>query len=171
MSGPTTDGVAETPLITRRTLGVAMALATLAFGGLIVFGALEHSIGWDDRGPEPGYFPFRIGLTIIAASLVTLWQALRAVDGGQSAITQEQAKRVTAFVLPMLGFVLIATSLGMYVATIVYLVGVMWGQGGYRLLPSFAVGFGTAISLYLMFDKWLKVPLGKGPIEAMLGIH
>jgi hypothetical protein len=30
---------------------------------------------------------------------------------------------------------------------------------------------GSALVFYLLFDKWLKVPLMKGPIEAWLGIY
>ena len=46
------------------------------FGALIIKGALEFNVGWGDIGPEAGYFPFRIGILIVLASLVNLVRAL-----------------------------------------------------------------------------------------------
>lgn len=158
--------------MSRRGLGVLAALLTLAFGTVIILGATEFSVGWTERGPEPGYFPFWIGCVIVAGSLVTLAQALLARgDGTVPAITRGQAQRALTFLVPMTAFVAIAHLLGIYVATILYLFTVMVVQGGYGVALSSLVSVGTAVSLYLMFDKWLKVPLAKGPLEAWLGVH
>jgi hypothetical protein len=32
------------------------------------------------------------------------------------------------------------------------------------------VSLGTAVVLYLVFEKWFKVPLPKGPLENLLGL-
>ena len=32
------------------------------------------------------------------------------------------------------------------------------------------VSLGTAVVLYLVFEKWFKVPLPKGPLESLLGL-
>lgn len=162
----------EPMLISRRALGIGGALLTLAFGAAIILGANEFSIGWGERGPEPGYVPFWIGCVIVAGSAATLVQIVRDTAAGrESAITRGQAQRALSFLLPMIGFVLLTQVLGIYVASIIYLFAVMVFQGGYSLLLSAVLSVGTAISLYLMFDKWLKVPLAKGPIEALLGVY
>jgi Tripartite tricarboxylate transporter TctB family len=169
MSGP----IEDLPLLSRRALGVGVGLATLAFGATISFGALEFSIGWGERGPEPGYFPFWIGLVICAGSVATIIQAWfdRADAATAVALTRGQAQRALAFFLPMLAFVAVTHWLGLYVATILYLFGVMTWQGGYGVPAAGAVSLGTAVCLYLMFDTWLKVPLAKGPFEAWLRIY
>jgi hypothetical protein len=159
-------------LISRRGLGLLVALLTMAFGAVIILGATEFSVGWTERGPEPGYFPFWIGCVIVAGSLATLVQtALARDEGRQAAITHGQAQRALTFLLPMVAFVAVAHGLGIYVATILYLFLVMVFQGGYSVALSSLISVGTAVSLYFMFDKWLKVPLAKGPLEALLGIH
>jgi len=33
-----------------------------------------------------------------------------------------------------------------------------------------AVSVGTAVALFLVFERWFLVPLPKGPIEALLGV-
>jgi hypothetical protein len=71
----------------------------------------------------------------------------------------------------MLGFVVLSVFLGLYVALSLYLMGVMIFQGGYRPLKALAVGVGTAIISYVIFEVWFQVPLLKGPLEALLKIH
>eukprot|EP01034_Spumella_vulgaris_P046557 gene46557-58048_t len=59
-----------------------------------MFGSVEQGIGWGDAGPEPGYFPFYIGLMLSAASVangvltVVRWQALSIAFVSRSAFRQ-----------------------------------------------------------------------------------
>ena len=55
-------------LVTRLTMEVAVALFTAAIGAIAVFGSVGDGIGWDEAGPQSGYFPFYIGLIVIVAS-------------------------------------------------------------------------------------------------------
>ena len=162
----------ERVLVSRTTMEVATALATGAVGAAVVWGAAEHDIGWGDSGPGSGYFPFRIGILIVLASLVNLVVALpRRGSDGSAFITNVQMRSVLAFGLPILGFVILSVFLGLYVAAILYLALVMIFQGGYR--PLFAVGlaFAVAVAMRLIFPVWFKVPLLTGPLEALLGLY
>jgi hypothetical protein len=161
-------------LVSRRGLAIITALLAMGFGVSIVLGALEYSVGWDERGPEPGYFPFWMGLVVIAGAIGTLLEAVFSrTQATGVAISLDQTRRIAAFLLPMLGFLILAVTLklGLYVGMIAYLFTVMLWQGGYRLPMTAAVSFGTAGFFFLMFEHWLKVPLMKGPLEAWLGIH
>ena len=160
-------------ILSRSTFAIATALATMAFGGVIAYGALEHSIGWGDRGPETGYFPFRMGVIIMLASLVTLVEAImqRSIEKGEAALTSEQALRVAKFFVPMLAFLAVTSVAGIYVAMVLYLFAVMVWQGGYRFPVAATVSLGTSLSFYGLFERWLLVPLRKGPLEAWLGIY
>ena len=64
------------PLVTRLTMEIAVALFTATIGAIAVFGSVGDGIGWDVAGPQAGYFPFYIGLIVIAASLGALIQAV-----------------------------------------------------------------------------------------------
>lgn len=159
-------------LVSRLAMEVAVALAFLAVGATVTFGSMEFGTGWGDAGPQPGYFPFYIGLVIMAASVGTLVQAvLQHRDRRVSFLTRVQARRVAAFGLPMLGFVLLASGLGLYVALIVYLTATMIVQGRYPAWKALLVGLLTAVAFHVVFEVWFKVPLLKGPIEAWLRIH
>ncbi len=159
-------------LLSRFVMEAATALATALIGAIVCFGSLEFGIGWGDAGPQPGYFPFYVGLILIIASVINLLMGLlRHRDRRDAFLTAEQARRIVDFFVPMLLFVLISSFLGVYVGMILYLSGVMVFQGGYRLHKAIAVSLSAAVANYFLFEVWFKVPLLKGPLEAFLGIH
>lgn len=160
----------ERALVSRLTMEVATALVTMAFGIAVIWGALEHDIGWGDSGPAAGYFPFRIGVIIVLASLANIvYPVWRHRGEGTPFVTVEQARKVASFGLPMLGFVVVSVFLGLYVATVLYLFYCMVFQGGYRPLFALALGLGIAVAMRLIFPIWFKVPLLTGPLENWLG--
>ena len=159
-------------LVSRFTMEVVTALVTGLLGAIVCYGSTEFGTGWGDAGPEPGYFPFYVGLITIFASLFNLVMAFKHHrDRVEEFLTGEQARRVLAFFGPMVLFVLVASYLGIYVGMILYLVGAMVFQGGYRLPKAAAVGVITAIANYFLFEVWFQVPLLKGPLEPLIGIH
>jgi Tripartite tricarboxylate transporter TctB family len=162
----------ERALISRTTMEVATALVTGAVGAAVIWGSAEHDIGWGDSGPESGYFPFRIGVLIVLASLTNLVLALRRRGLDDTVfVTNVQMRSVLAFGLPIIGFVVLSLVLGLYVATILYLASVMIFQGGYRPLFAIGLALAVAVAMRLIFPIWFKVPLLTGPIEALLGLY
>ncbi len=159
-------------LVSRFAVEVATACLVMAVGALVCFGALEYGIGWGDAGPQPGYFPFYVGLIIVFASCGVLVQAiLQHRDRRETFLTYEQGGRILAFFAPMFGFLLLSLLLGMYVALTIYLCSVMVVQGGYRFPKAAAISVATALISYVVFEVWFLVPLLKGPLEAWLNIH
>jgi len=157
--------------LTRFAAEVVTALATLALGSAVVIGSREFGVGWNEGGPQPGTFPFYVGLLVVAASAGNLFLAWRKRRAGGAFVDAVQARRIAAFGLPLLGFVALSLTLGFYVATTLYLGGVMRIQGRYRWLTCIAVAIGTSVFFFVVLDVWFKVPLLKGPLEAALGLH
>jgi NADH:ubiquinone oxidoreductase subunit K len=151
----------------------ATALFTGLLGAIICYGSFEFGTGWGDAGPEPGYFPFYVGSIIVAASVFNLGAACvryrRAL--AEIFLSVEQGRRIFSFFGPMFLFVLVSSFLGIYVGMILYLFGVMVGQGGYRIPKAAAISVLTVVINYLLFEVWFQVPLLKGPVEAFLGLH
>lgn len=158
-------------MVTRFAAEIATALVTLALGGAIALGAFANGIRWTEAGPEPGAFPFYVGVLVVAASLGNLGWAWRKHHADGAFVTAVQAKRIAAFGVPLLGFVALSLTLGFYVATACYLCAVMRWQGRYRWTSSIAVALGTALFFFVVLEVWFKVPLLKGPLEAALRIH
>ncbi|MBQ0822008.1 tripartite tricarboxylate transporter TctB family protein [Microvirga sp. HBU67558] len=159
-------------MISRFSAEIGTATLTAGLGLAAVVGALEFGIGWGDAGPEPGAFPFYIGLLVVAASIGNLVHATVGRHGLQSVfLHKEEAKRVASFFVPMLAFVVVARLLGLYVATALYLAFVMRVQGKYRLAVSIASGIAAAVIFYFVLEVAFQVPLMKGPLEAALGLY
>ena len=79
---------------------MATALATGAVGAAVMWGAAEHDIGWGDSGPASGYFPFRIGILIVLASLVNLVARAPAARRRRFCIRHERADAKRARLRP-----------------------------------------------------------------------
>ena len=160
-------------LLSRFTMEVVTALLTGLTGSIVCYGSIEFGTGWGDAGPEPGYFPFYVGLIIIVASAFNLTMAFvhHRRDANEAFLTTEQGRRILSFFGPMFLFVLITSYLGIYVGMVLYLFGVMVYQGGYGIVKALAISVTTAIVNYFLFEVWFQVPLLKGPLEGLLGIH
>ena len=161
----------STPFISRFAVESAFALLTLAFGALIIKGALEFSIGWGDIGPEAGYFPFRVGTLIVLASLVNLVRAIlrRKELAAEVFLTREQTRHVVAFAVPVIALVGVAVGVGIYVATALYLLFTVGLVARHRSWLTIAISLGTPIVLFLLFEYVFLTPLLKGPLEHWLG--
>ena len=156
--------------ISRFAMEVVVALAVCIAGAVVVVGALEFGIRWSDAGPEAGYFPFYVGLLLIAGGLGALVQAVLARPDSVF-LDRVQLQRLASFFVPMTIFVIVSVFLGLYVGTAVYLLVVMRFQGGYRWPFSLLVSLGTVLFFFVIFELWFKVPLLKGPLEELLGIY
>jgi hypothetical protein len=84
---------------------------------------------------------------------------------------REQALRVVAFFVPIVLFVVASLTLGIYVATALYLMLTMWLQGGYRLPISAASGVAASVFFFVVLEYFFQVPLLKGPLEAAIGLY
>lgn len=58
-----------------------------------------------------------------------------------------------------------------YIASAAYVAFNARFRGGYRVLTSLAIGIAFSALLYAVFELAFKVPLLKGPLEPLLGIH
>ena len=163
--------MADNAHVTRFAAEAVTALVTLALGSAVVIGAREYGTGWNEGGPEPGTFPFYVGLLVVAASAGNLLLAWHKRRAGGIFVDAAQTRRIAAFGLPLLGFVALSVTLGFYVATILYLAGVMRIQGRYRFAACVAVAIGTSAFFFIVLEVWFKVPLLKGPLEALVGLH
>jgi hypothetical protein len=158
------------PLVSRFALEVGFACLSMAFGAVVVVGALEFSIGWGEIGPEAGYFPFRIGTIIILASLVNLARAVtRRRALGESVLNQEEGRRLAAFAIPILIYVGVAILLGIYVASALYVLFSVGLVARHRLPVTLGVAVGFPLALFVLFEVVFRMPLLKGPLEAVFG--
>jgi putative tricarboxylic transport membrane protein len=155
-----------------RRKGAELGVAAFFFliGAIVIYDSVRLGFGWQEiHGPRPGYFPFIIGVIMCVASLVNLVQAMRVKDD-KPFVEVGQLKLVLAVLVPTALFALAVTWIGIYVSAVLFIGFFMRWLGKYPWWKVVAVGFGTSAVLYLVFEKWFKVPLPKGPLENLLGL-
>jgi putative tricarboxylic transport membrane protein len=192
--------------ISRRTAEIATAVAVALTGAVVVAESLTHDIGWNETGPGSGYFPFRVGLLLVAAAVVGAWQSRgtgsaslgQTVRGtspaslGQtvrgtgpasleshasgpvgtiSFVTREELGRSLSVFWPTAALVVAMFPLGCYLPSGAYLAWMMRRHGGHGWLLSAAHGAAVMVAFFLVFDLWFRVPLAKGPLEALFSIY
>jgi len=155
---------------------IVVAAIFLAFGALVVYDSRRLGASWGSDGPQAGYFPFYIGSIICISAIVNLVTAAgRKGDGAKPFVNREQLKMVLVVMVPYAVYVgLIANPvypLGIYEASVIFIAAFMRFLGKYSWLKIAVVSIATMVAFFLMFEVWFKVPLPKGPIEALLGFQ
>jgi len=161
-----------------RVWEIVVAGLFLVAGALVVYDSRRLGSTWGSDGPQAGYFPFYIGVIIIVASVINLVTALgaRAKEAGDKPfVNREQLRMVLIVMIPYSLYVVLIDnpvySFGIYEASVIYIALFMRYLGKYTWLKIGVISVATMVAFFLMFEVWFKVPLPKGPIEALLGFQ
>jgi putative tricarboxylic transport membrane protein len=165
MSG---DGNAANEGPAHRNIELATAAAMGVFGAIVVYGALLAGIGWGFEGPRAGFFPFIIGVSLVLATGINLWNALQ---GSKSKVFAEwdQLKQVGAVTIPILVYVALIPFIGIYFGSMILIAYFMMRISDYGPVRTALIAILVPLITFIVFERWFLVALPKGPIEAMLG--
>lgn len=160
----------ESGSIGNKTMEIVTAFFILVFGAVIMWDSYRIGAGWSSDGPESGSFPFYVGLLIVISAVVTLFGAFRkdAEEAGEF-VGHDELKLVLAVLLPSIVYVALIGFIGIYVASAAFITIFMVWQGKFSIVKSLAVAIPVNVFLFFMFEVWFKIPLPKGPLEAMFG--
>jgi hypothetical protein len=153
----------------QRPVEMGVAIAMILLGVVVIVGALQVGIGWGAEGPRSGFFPFYLGLIIIATSAVNLVRA-NLIPRGKLFAEWEQLAQVWAVVIPTAIYVGVMPWTGLYLASIVLITYFMIRLGRYSLHFSGGIAVAVLVGVYFTFERWFLVPLPKGPIEDFFGL-
>lgn len=172
------EGDEGKPAFGMRTAEGAMAVAFLAIGAIVIYDSLRLGYGWKEDGPQAGYFPFYIGVIICVSSLVNLAMALFALRAKDRTFVEVgQLKLVLSVLVPSAVYVLLIggagpwKGLGIYVASALFVAFFMRWLGKYAWWKVAAVSIGNSVVFFVIFEVWFKIPLPKGPLEALLRLN
>lgn len=173
------DDDAGPSVVSNRTMEIVTALLFLVGSAIVIHGSRQIGVGWRDDGPAPGFFPFYVALLMAFASVINLISAVR-MDGGDSFVARSQLGRVFAVLVPsviyvaLIGGIDIARvtipGLGIYVASFLFIGGFMLTIGREPLWKAAVVAILVPLVAFVLFEKWFRVALPKGPLEALLGL-
>jgi len=148
---------------------VAALLVAIAL--LVIADSLRVGIGWADDGPRSGYFPFYIGLLLLASSGSVLISTLLRWRGARRPFAaREQLHSVLAVLVPMALYVAAVAGLGLYLPSMALIGWFMRRHGRFGWAATLCASIAVPIVFFLVFERWFLVPLPKGPLEHWLGL-
>lgn len=163
---------ASRPALRLKAAELGVAAFFFLLGALVIYDSVRQGAKWGDDGPEPGYFPFYLGIIICISSVVN---AIRAMPlhgpHNKTFVEVGQLKLVLSVLVPSAIFAGLVGWLGIYVSGILFIGFFMRWLGKYPWWKLAAVSFGVCVTFFVIFEIWFKVPLPKGPVEALLGLN
>jgi hypothetical protein len=156
--------------LTYGVVEMGTAVAFFLLGAVMMYDSFRIGAGWAFDGPESGYFPFRTGAIISIASLVIFIRTmLNKTLNSKVFVTWERFKQVLMVLAPTAVYVLITQAVGIYVASTLFIIAFMRMEGDFTWLKTVVVSVGVSAALFWMFEIQFKMPLPKGPLEALFG--
>ena len=157
--------------ISTRWPELLVAALLVAIALLVIADSLRVGIGGADDGPRSGYFPFYIGLLLLASSGSVLISTLLRWRGAQRPFAErEQLKSVLAVLVPLALYVAAVAGLGLYLPSMALIGWFMRRHGRFGWAATLCVSIAVPIVFFLVFERWFLVPLPKGPLEHWLGL-
>jgi hypothetical protein len=89
---------------------------------------------------------------------------------GPPFIRKLELGRVLSVLAPSAVYVASLFWIGVYVASVLFLIGFMHQLGKYPWRKALPVSIAIVGGLFALFELWFKVPLPKGPLEEWLGL-
>ena len=154
-----------------KRVDIVVALMFLAFGAIVAFDSWRLGAKWGEDGPQTGYFPFYIGLIVCFSSMVNLFKgfAIRPEDD-KVFVEVGQLRLVLAVLAPTFVFVGLISSLGIYLASTLFVAFFMRWLGKYAWWKVASLSIGNSVVFFVIFEIWFMIPLPKGPLESALGL-
>jgi len=162
---------ANSPAVTsNRTADIVVSLVLLVLAATLGYDNWRTGVGWDETGPQAGYFPFYLSVILGAASLYGLGSSLASRKEKREAfVTRAQLRRVMTVFVPTFLFCLVMQTLGLYVASFLLIGGFMRLVGKIAWWKSLLTAFLFTAIMFVTFDIVFDVIMPKGPLEAAFG--
>jgi putative tricarboxylic transport membrane protein len=151
-----------------RVADLITASLLMLLGGAVVYDAVRLGIGWESDGPRGGFFPFWLGVLLMAMCLAVLVQAARGPTS-RPFVRREQIGPVLKVLWPALAAVILMQWIGLYVASAIYIAFYMRWIGRHSWVTVVVLAVGVPLVTFFVFERWFLVPMPKGPLEAWLG--
>ena len=143
-----------------RIAGAALLALAVAFGA----GTLRSYAYWGENGPGPAFLPFWLGVVLALLAVMLLAGAIRSRDPGEAWLPRGDGLRRIGLVLgATIAYVALLEVLGMAIATTLFLLVLVRWPDRQPWPTTIAVAVVVAALNYLVFARWLRVPLPTGP--------
>jgi hypothetical protein len=135
----------------------------LAFSVAFAAGALKYYAWWGEGGPGPAFMPVWLGVVMAGLSILMLIRRPR--GSGDPWLPEGEARnRVLVVLAVTAAFIALLKVLGMVVATVLFMLILVRYLGRHPWWVTIAVALAAAGFNWLVFVRWLHVPLPEGKL-------
>ena len=107
----------------QKSAEIAVAAVFFLLGAIVVYDSARLGARWAEDGPQPGYFPFYIGVIVCLSAAVNLVLALlNRRDRDRIFVEAGQLKLVLAVLVPTALYVALIGWTGIYLASALFIV-------------------------------------------------
>jgi putative tricarboxylic transport membrane protein len=147
--------------LTLRQAELATGAGFVVLALLILGQSVGLGPGWDDSGPQPGFFPTALALLMALGGTAAFLTALRRRDPGPFFQASQEVVDLLKVGIPAALAIASVPYLGLYIMAVVYLGAFAAWYGGYRwyvTVPGAVLG---AAALYWGLERAFRIPLPK----------
>jgi putative tricarboxylic transport membrane protein len=146
------------------------ALVIFLIGVVMIVDNYRLGAGWAADGPQGGYFPLRIGAILCIAAAAVFFKSIFGKHRNHTVfVTWARLKLVLMVFVPTVLYVLATQFVGIYVASAIFIAAFMRVMDKRSWFKVMLVSVGVSAALFWLFEIQFRVPLPKGPLEALLG--
>ena len=139
-----------------RIAGAVLLALAVAFS----VGALKHYAYWGENGPGPAFLPVWVGVVMAVLATALLVGALRSQEPGESWLPRGAGlTRLVVVLGATVTLVALLNVVGMVLGTFLFLIVLVRFLDRTPWPLTFVVAFAVAGANFLVFTRWLKVPM------------
>jgi hypothetical protein len=144
-----------------------VALVIMAIGIIVLVDTAILGSGWGMSGPEPGFFPFYMGLGVVICSVFVFLRAFKAYKKeapgkGKRLIAKGGLAPILWVLIPSMGMVLLTELIGLHLATVIFLMFYMRTVGKIPWVNVILIGLMLPLAVFIVFDKLFLIPMPEG---------
>lgn len=145
-----------------RRAELGLALAFLLLSGLVIERSVKLNIGWGSSGPDAGFLPFWLALSMAAGSLVVMAKEAHQHPPQAGFLPAwEGLRAIIQLLVSFVGFVVLLPYLGIYITSSLYLGLFSWLVGKHRWYVALAVAVLIPVALFFALDEGFRLLLPK----------
>jgi putative tricarboxylic transport membrane protein len=144
--------------LTLRGVDLAVSAVFFALAVFVMVEGYRLGSGWDERGPEAGFFPFWLAVLMAFGAIASFVKGLR---NRATAAFFEERQEIVDLVrvgVPLAAAVIAIPWLGIYITTFLYVWLFAWWYGAFRWWTSLMGSLAFAAAMYFTLVA-MKLPM------------
>jgi putative tricarboxylic transport membrane protein len=144
--------------LTLKGMDLAASVVFFALAVLVAIEGVRLGAGWDERGPQAGFFPFWLAILMGGGALAAFTQALRRRFDTRFFEVDAEIVELVKVGVPLALAIIVIPWTGLYLSTFFYVWLFAWWYGGFRWWTTLIGGLVFTGVLYYTLTA-MRIPM------------